>query len=282
MEQVDHDPSNAPVIGLQIQPFNWRLRRAREARGWSRAALSRASGVDATSVGQAEKLQPISANARWKLALTLGVPEDHLFPGVLDTLPPPAPGALEIPLTTVDVVQFAQNDTQPSLEEAGVAAARQVDFAKVLALLPERHRQVIELRYGFADGEPKSLEEVAEIIGGVTRERVRQIEARALRLLRHPRHTKSLQHWMDWAVPDGSSPRPSPRPSPVTPEDASAPPPECDRYPENCRRLHPLKSDSTARPLGWCGVCWEQHLHPPLGELYRYDPSADASLTREE
>ena len=54
-----------------------------------------------------------------------------------------------------------------------------------LSLSTDRQRQVIHMRYGLDDGIPKSLEEVAKV-QNVTRERVRQIEAKCLRLLRHP------------------------------------------------------------------------------------------------
>ena len=62
---------------------------------------------------------------------------------------------------------------------------------KVLGGLAERERKVITLRFGLEDGHPRTLEEVGREFG-VTRERIRQIEAKALRKLRHPSRMKSL------------------------------------------------------------------------------------------
>jgi RNA polymerase primary sigma factor len=58
-------------------------------------------------------------------------------------------------------------------------------LTEVLRGLPPRYREVIELRFGLHDGQSWSLEEVAQRLG-ITRERVRQIEARGLKNLRHP------------------------------------------------------------------------------------------------
>ena len=65
------------------------------------------------------------------------------------------------------------------------------DLREALSTLKERERQVIELRYGLTDGRPRTLEEVG-VIFQVTRERIRQIEAKALRKLRHPSRAKYI------------------------------------------------------------------------------------------
>jgi RNA polymerase primary sigma factor len=70
------------------------------------------------------------------------------------------------------------------LEEA-VAAAVPSELARLLGVLDERERQILRLRYGLDQGEPRTLEEVGECMR-LTRERIRQIETRALCKLRHP------------------------------------------------------------------------------------------------
>ena len=74
----------------------------------------------------------------------------------------------------------------------------------------ERYKQVILLRFGFLDGRSRTLEEVAKEFG-VTRERIRQIEAKTLRLLRHPRSSQRLKEFIlterDKEVIDGDERR---------------------------------------------------------------------------
>ena len=67
---------------------------------------------------------------------------------------------------------------------------------EILDSLPPREAMVIRLRYGFDDGHPRTLEEVGKEFG-VTRERIRQIEAKALRKLRHPSRSKKLREFVD-------------------------------------------------------------------------------------
>lgn len=69
-------------------------------------------------------------------------------------------------------------------------------IADVLARLPERERQIIQLRYGLDDGRARTLEEVGKEFG-ITRERIRQIESKVLRKLRHPAYGRSLRTYLD-------------------------------------------------------------------------------------
>jgi RNA polymerase primary sigma factor len=66
----------------------------------------------------------------------------------------------------------------------------------VLSSLSAREGWVIQLRFGLKDGRAHTLDEVGKKFG-VTRERIRQIEAKALRKLRHPRHTRRLRDFVD-------------------------------------------------------------------------------------
>ena len=65
-----------------------------------------------------------------------------------------------------------------------------------LETLTEREQQVLRLRFGLDDGRPRTLEEVGRVFH-VTRERIRQIEAKALRKLRHPSRSKKLKDYLD-------------------------------------------------------------------------------------
>ena len=70
------------------------------------------------------------------------------------------------------------------------------DLAEVLCTLSPRERDVLRLRFGMDDGRQRTLEEVGQLFG-VTRERIRQIEAKALRNLRHPNRSKRLREYVE-------------------------------------------------------------------------------------
>ena len=70
------------------------------------------------------------------------------------------------------------------------------ELAQVLSTLTHRERKVIELRFGLADGQPRTLEEVGQAFG-VTRERIRQIEAKTLSKLKSYRDSQHLKDFLD-------------------------------------------------------------------------------------
>ena len=61
--------------------------------------------------------------------------------------------------------------------------------------LSEQEQKVLRMRFGLDDDDPKTLEEIGKVFG-VTRERIRQIEAKAIRKLRHPSRLKQLKHFL--------------------------------------------------------------------------------------
>jgi RNA polymerase primary sigma factor len=70
---------------------------------------------------------------------------------------------------------------------------------EVLGSLTEREEKVLRLRFGLGDGYPRTLEEVGSVFN-VTRERVRQIEAKALRKMRHPTRARELKNFVEWSL----------------------------------------------------------------------------------
>jgi RNA polymerase primary sigma factor len=91
---------------------------------------------------------------------------------------------------------FIEDKEAVSPANAAAFILLQEQISKVLHTLKEREAKVLRLRFGLENGYPHTLEEVGNI-EGVTRERVRQIEAKALRKLRHPTRSKKLRGFLD-------------------------------------------------------------------------------------
>ncbi len=91
---------------------------------------------------------------------------------------------------------FIPDSDAPIPEEAATHALLKEQLAEVLATLTPREAKVLSLRFGIEDGRPRTLEEVGKEFN-VTRERIRQIEAKALRKLRHPSRNKKLKDFLD-------------------------------------------------------------------------------------
>ncbi len=105
--------------------------------------------------------------------------------------------SLELPVGPGQSTSLADFIPDEAVDEPVEAASRQLlreHVRKVLGFLSERERRVLEMRYGLVDGKDHTLEEVGREFG-VTRERIRQIEAKALRKLRHPSRSKSLRDY---------------------------------------------------------------------------------------
>ena len=98
-------------------------------------------------------------------------------------------------------MDFIKDDDSPSPTQLAEANMLKQRLNEVLATLNPRENEVIRRRYGLDDGKPKTLEEVGKEFN-VTRERIRQIEAKALRKLRHPNRAKKLKDFVDEEIED--------------------------------------------------------------------------------
>jgi RNA polymerase primary sigma factor len=108
------------------------------------------------------------------------------------------PMSLDSPVGTEDSSQLGDFIQDDEAQEPIDAAAREMlreSIRSALAILSDRERQVLELRFGLVDGKDHTLEEVGQYFN-VTRERIRQIEAKALRKLRHPTRSRNLRDFL--------------------------------------------------------------------------------------
>ncbi len=109
------------------------------------------------------------------------------------------PVSLETPIGEEDdshLGDFIKDEHNMSPEEFATNEMLKDEISEVLLTLTEREEKVIRLRFGLEDGKPRTLEEVGQMFG-VTRERIRQIEAKALRKLRHPSRSRKLRDYME-------------------------------------------------------------------------------------
>jgi RNA polymerase primary sigma factor len=91
---------------------------------------------------------------------------------------------------------FIEDQEGTTPDNATMQSLRRKEIDKVLSTLKEREARIIKLRFGLEGGYPRTLEEVGKIFG-VTRERVRQIEAKALRKLKHPSRSRFLREYLE-------------------------------------------------------------------------------------
>jgi len=109
------------------------------------------------------------------------------------------PVSLETPIGEEEdshLGDFIEDTDVPAPAEAASFMILKEQLEDVLNTLTSREEKVLRLRFGLDDGRPRTLEEVGQIFG-VTRERIRQIEAKALRKLRHPSRSKKLKDFLD-------------------------------------------------------------------------------------
>lgn len=109
------------------------------------------------------------------------------------------PVSLETPIGEEEdshLGDFIQDDNVPVPAEAASFTLLREQLVEVLGTLTEREQKVLRLRFGLDDGRARTLEEVGKEFN-VTRERIRQIEAKALRKLRHPSRSRKLKDYLD-------------------------------------------------------------------------------------
>jgi RNA polymerase primary sigma factor len=179
---------------------------------WIRQGLSRAIGDQAQTIRLPAHVQQTASQvsrarrahlqefgrepSNEEIASTLGLDAAHVEVMVSVQRPPISLDAPAGPATDAVVGDFVEDAAAVSPFDAAALAGGSTKAAALLATLRPRERRVLELRFGVGVSKPHTLAEVGRVFG-VTRERVRQIEVKALRSLRSPSRARALQALVD-------------------------------------------------------------------------------------
>lgn len=184
------------LVKLRLLTYNQRLVQCRKEKNLTQAELSLLTGIHASHISQIEllKLYPTVDEAE-EIASALDKPREWLFPAEL------------IPFRTVERIRhltpeqaknlsWIQPKLLPSPQESfDHQSGLSSQLKEVLSTLQEKEQRVLTLHFGLEDGCSRTLEEVGRELG-VTRERIRQIEAKVLRKLRHPTRSRKLKDYL--------------------------------------------------------------------------------------
>ena len=183
-----------------------------EATWWIRQAITRAIADQARTIRvPVHMVETINKLSRFQRQLTLELnrePTDEELAEKMNMSPEKIrevikiaqdPVSLETPIGEEEdshLGDFVPDESNMSPEDFTVHEMLKEEISDVLLTLTEREEQVLRLRFGLDDGSSKTLEEVGQMFG-VTRERIRQIEAKALRKLRHPSRSRKLKDFLN-------------------------------------------------------------------------------------
>lgn len=257
---LDDDEQQAFRIGAQHRLFHAELRAWRQARGITQHQLSRMAGMQMQRVGALETFRAYpTADERDRLAEVTGIPAARLFPEWLRewaTGPKVATTEHEVTQSMLGertfralpspVDDIEETECAVDIELLGDAERRVMEQA-----LSPRQRRILEKRFGLNDNEPQTLAEIGET-EGVSRDRIRQIEAEALRKIRHPVGARALRPFLH-EIDGRSAHRPKPDPKRCRGLDTGMICP--DRFPLPAW-FHHVPVEDLHQPMAWCDSCW--------------------------
>jgi RNA polymerase primary sigma factor len=189
-------------VGVRTFIYHEKLKQLRQEKGWTQAQLAIFCGLKPQRYGLIEQLKtfPTQEEAQ-NISDILGIKVKELFP--LWTFPmyknrPKHEQVIEVTplqLQSVELKKLCAPDTFSDQEKQIDGELLKKEIIKVLKTLTAREGAVLKMRFGLEGGEPKDLEAVGREFG-VTKERIRQIEAKALRKLKHPSRKVYLESFL--------------------------------------------------------------------------------------
>ena len=182
-------------MGMKVRLFNWSLDRAIRAKGWKRIEAAKACGVSLVTLFNwlAFRAYP-KEHKRLDVSIALGVSDEIIFPEAIEGFRiTKQPEAISFGKEEALALGLCAQEVDP--EQVAIQAALQESLQEAMQGLREREKLVLKLRFGLEGEEPLTLEAVGAILG-VQRERIRQIEAKAFRKLRHPSRSLPLRPYL--------------------------------------------------------------------------------------
>ena len=204
-EAATEDAEQGFLVSLRLLTRNTRLFNARKAHGVTQGAVGVAINMARDKFADIENLKVLpSFVEREDIADYLDLSSDYLFrdsllrgieSGVFDKREVQLEEAQIISLTEAARLQPTYDGESEMIKECDRHLLKE-QISQVLDKLGQREKRVIELRYGILDGKCRLLEDIGKEFN-VTRERIRQIEAKALRKLRHPARSRMLKGYLE-------------------------------------------------------------------------------------
>lgn len=191
------------LVRLRLITHNARLVDTRKERGLTQSVMAEKLGMPHTRLHRIETLRTVPTQEDiCQISCFLEKPTDYLFPEeLLTAVSRGVFGRRKVELGPRQVLTLADFRSPPMLTDGGLEEMeRGIELVepmrKAIATLEPREQRVISLRFGLEDGRAKTLEEIGPEFH-VTRERIRQIESKALRKLRRPRICRQLKDYLD-------------------------------------------------------------------------------------
>lgn len=199
---------NEFALGIKHQVFNNEVRKRRIEKGLTQRQLSVLCGLSECSIGQLETFRRYPSERECRvISDTLDCEIETLFPKWIDYFTKRPTTFVTEHLVTERMIDHpelkalpAEVDTEEIVEQVDRDLLKE-KIHKLLETIPDKEAKVLKLRFGLEPmpvnrwGSEPTLENVAHVFG-VTRERIRQIEAKALRRLKHPSRRSKLQAFL--------------------------------------------------------------------------------------
>ena len=193
------------LVRLRLITHNARLVDARKERGMTQLDMVRVAGIPCHRLQNIETLRVLPTEDEMiKVACVLEKPIDYLFPEeLLSAVEVGVFSRRKVELAAPEIISLTEAQQLRLLSDGGLEAVEtEVDrkllverIHEVVETLAPREQLVLRLRFGLDGQKPKLLEEVGKELE-VTRERIRQPEAKALRKLRHPSRSRKLKDYL--------------------------------------------------------------------------------------